>query len=889
MAGLLEKIEKSSIDRRQFIGLAATAGVVTSLGLTGCDNKVTGTETKPDSPTVDKLTGGEWMTFVCPQDSCAWACLNQAYVVDGIIKRQRTDEIHPDSIDSPQQRGCLKGRSVRKLITGAERLKYPMKRKNWQPGGGDNINGQLRGVDEWERISWDEAITYIADEYTRIRDTYGNRAFLATGQDEYKMVGGKVGSQILNLMGGCLTTFGQQSQGGAPVPSNFMIGHWNNGGTDSQDRMGLRKTKLMVLWGFNTAWSVGTGEMYSFLNAKKISGAKVILIDPFFNPTAQTLVDEWIPIRPSTDGAMLEAIAYEIIQNNWQDQDFLDRCTVGFDADHMPADAKTNENFKDYILGIYDNQPKTPEWASPICGVAPDVIRNLAKEMATTKPMAFKSNISVVRTYYGNRYTQLFFTIGWMCGSIGVPGAETSLSQGTFGSIDGASLVSRGRSSYKAIKNPLCTEPRGNGELTGGKFDPSHEYGIAFAEWHKAIVTGEYSLPGPAQEKRACDIKAIVRESARNPSNQQSGGYWFEEAYRKVELVVSADYYLTIDTQYSDIVLPAKSYMEIDFAYASRTASDFCNVQAKKVIEPYFEAKDDVEMFFLLCDKLGFGEDVAPRMTTSQAMFEMLATTTIVKADGRERENFVSITDEDLTLYGMKGEPQDGRMPIQEFLKTGAYLVPRSENDDLVNCYLKEYREDPEANPLPTTSGKLEIYCQALKDYYDYAMFNDIDALPKYKPMVDGYEQIATDPEYNFQLVTPHHLRQAHSMYSQLKQVNEVFPNDLMMNSYDAQMLGYKRGDWLVASSKEGGKMARRLNPVPFVAPGVLLIADGNWREIDQETGIDIGGNPNTVTRCQLLGDGYQAYNTVLLKVEKYTGKELLPDYKKPPLVPLKD
>jgi anaerobic selenocysteine-containing dehydrogenase len=69
--------------------------------------------------------------------------------------------------------------------------------------------------------------------------------------------------------------------------------------------------------------------------------------------------------------------------------------------------------------------------------------------------------------------------------------------------------------------------------------------------------------------------------------------------------------------------------------------------------------------------------------------------------------------------------------------------------------------------------------------------------------------------------------------------------------------------------------------------PGVVLLGEGNWRTYDHDTGIDIGGNPNTLTRTQLLGDGYQAYNTVLVKIEPYTGPELLPDYRRPLYVPI--
>ena len=125
---------------------------------------------------------------------------------------------------------------------------------------------------------------------------------------------------------------------------------------------------------------------------RKAGGAKVIFVDPYFHQSAQAIGDEWIPCRPGTDGALLEALAYEMIVNDWQDQEFLDTYCLGFDADHMPPDAKTEENFKDYILGAYDGIPKTPERASAICGTPVETIKSFAREISTTKPMAWKSS-----------------------------------------------------------------------------------------------------------------------------------------------------------------------------------------------------------------------------------------------------------------------------------------------------------------------------------------------------------------------------------------------------------------------------------------------------------------------------------------------------------------
>jgi anaerobic dimethyl sulfoxide reductase subunit A len=890
MAGLLEKIEGSTIDRRKFIGLAATAGVVASLGLTGCDNKLKPTGEVGTAPTLAKLEGGEWIPFNCmTTGSCGMRCFNQAYVADGIILRQAT-ETTPDSEDNPQHRGCPKGRSVRKILTAAERLKYPMKRKNWQPGGGDNIHGELRGIDEWERISWDDAITYIANEFIRIRDTYGNRAFLALGSQHFSIRSGRCGSAALNLIGGCLTTWGQASQGGFPVVSNMMRGQYTQGCSDSQDRMALRHTKLIVLWGYNPAWCTSGGNMYHFINAKRKSGAKVIVVDPYFNASAQALADQWIPCRPGTDGALLEALAYEIIENNWQDQEYLDKCCVGFDAEHMPADAQTTENFKDYILGAYDGQPKTPEWASKICGTSADIIKDFAKQIATTKPTAFKTSAAPARTYYGNRYAQLFFTVGWMTGNEGILGGEvsagSSIPRSQFGAAGGVPFVRYGASNFVVPKNAICTEPRGDGKLQSGIYDPNQEYGIAFAEVFKAVVTGKYRLPGPTGETRDVDIKCMYRENCWQPANQLSGGDWIEEAFRKVEFVAIQDNFLVVDAQYADIVLPVITPLEAEYSTSfDNTPVDFL-ILGRQIIKPYYESLPDSEVYYRLAQKMGFGEDIVPHLSEKQAAFNQLFNANVIKEDGKEREPLVTVTAADLEYFGIEGEPQDGRVPIREFVEKGSYQVIRSDGDNLMNIYNKSFREDPDANPLKTTSGKNEIISQKLKDYYDLACFNDLDLVPKYKAAVDGYEQSLEDKEFPFQLVTPHHIRQAHTTYANVKQLNEVFPNDLIMNPLDAEKNGFQKGDWVVASCKEGGKIARRLNITPFVMPGVVLLGQGNWRQLDPETGIDIGANVNTVTRPAYNGDGYQPFNTVLLKIEPYTGKELLPDYKRAPIVP---
>ncbi len=80
-------------------------------------------------------------------------------------------------------------------------------------------------------------------------------------------------------------------------------------------------------------------------------------------------------------GVASEMLRLDKEEGNVVDWDFLDKCTVGFDADHMPADLKENVNFLDYLNGVYDGEPKTAEWASKICGVPVEKITYFAREL----------------------------------------------------------------------------------------------------------------------------------------------------------------------------------------------------------------------------------------------------------------------------------------------------------------------------------------------------------------------------------------------------------------------------------------------------------------------------------------------------------------------------
>ena len=147
----------SSLTRRNFFKWSAVAAGTTSLvGLAGCAPQEGGDGGEQKQPPAKEETG-TWVTAPCKYNcSCGSSrCLLRIYTEDGVPLIVESDHEDEDTIGNPQRRACLRGYAQVSRLSSPSRLKYPMKRKSWSP---EEPNGHLRGIDEWERISWDEAL-----------------------------------------------------------------------------------------------------------------------------------------------------------------------------------------------------------------------------------------------------------------------------------------------------------------------------------------------------------------------------------------------------------------------------------------------------------------------------------------------------------------------------------------------------------------------------------------------------------------------------------------------------------------------------------------------------------------------------------------------------------
>ncbi|MBI2357500.1 MAG: molybdopterin-dependent oxidoreductase [Deltaproteobacteria bacterium] len=478
------------------------------------------------------------VTSACVHD-CGGKCLLRVHVRDGVITR-----ITGDDGEEPQLLPCLKGRAYRQRIYHPDRLKYPQRRIG------------ERGEGRFERISWDDALSTIAREMVRIKKTYGPEAILdGSGPANQSLLHGTSRSsltRLLHMFGGCIGRTGRMSDAAAIAASRCTLGTIHTA-SDPED---LLNSRLIILWAWNPAEAVhGTLTNWCLTRAKE-NGASMISIDPRYTRTAATWADQWIPIYPGTDAAMMVAMAYVMIIEGLHDRAFLDKHTTGFDV------------FRSYVLGREDGVPKTPAWAEEITGVSRDIIIDVARRYASTKPAALMAGWAMQRTAYGEQAFRASITLSAMTGNLGVPG----------GSAGGH---------YEL--EPCYPEPFGKlpvGPNPIGKTIPINK-------WADAILLGKAG--GYPSDISMCYV------TARNFLNQIPTINKGIAALQKLDFIAVHEQFMTPTALYADILLPVTTFFEREDICLTPSYAIYMN----RVIEPLYECRSDLEILTDLARRLG--------------------------------------------------------------------------------------------------------------------------------------------------------------------------------------------------------------------------------------------------------------------------------------------
>lgn len=907
------------ISRRSFLkGGVAAAGAASLFGVSGCASSgesaqgdAGGMQPHVVQSDVSILEGsGAWMPLTC-NENCNGFCRNHAYVVDGVIVRQKGDDAHEDTDELPQSRPCPKGRARRQEMYNVDRLKYPMKRKSWQPGGGENSNGQLRGRDDWERISWDEALDYIADELTRIYDAYGPRAVVNNSWRWLPV------AQLLKAAGGCILNADTESYGtwgykpeliGVDVDTvwaqpDMWVGN---------DRTDLHNADYIVLYGGNAVWNQSVTSSF-YLKQAQESGTKFVFVGPGRNVTADMLDARWIPVRPATDTAFMLAVIYEMLRLDEEeggviDWDFLNSYTVGFDADHLPDDARLDECISGYVKGDYDGVPKTPEWASAICGTPTEDITDFARICGKNNNVMLLHNYGMSRAAGSENFPQAFITVGTMGGHMGRSGncvaANYSYDCGDMGSFLYRSNPDKVRA------NPSIDNPLG---------EHAHIEGPSL--W-KSCLDGKYVSTAPMSHQDDADLhvyytkaqecevlaKAFVSVNNNYLQSRQDLNDGIK-AMRQAELVVAADFKPTLTVQFADIVLPIATDLEGrvggEDVEVWPNAGINGSIVGKRdtilaqypIVEPLYEARNDEWALKEIAVRMGLDADALFPYTNRERFFDAYLSLEYLEEDGETWSNAFSLTQQEADGFGIDNPPQEGAMPFSEFISGGMFQIPRREGDRRGHIGYADYIADPVANPRPSRSGRFELYSQLKADNLNAPGLNPEPVKPyaNYIRPVEGYEETFSDWEgkakgdYPLQAYNIHYMRRAHTCFDNSPWLQEAFVNPVFLNIDDAAARGISDGDTVLVRSK-WGKTLRHATLLSSMMPGVLAIPHGAHSvldETDPDDIIDRGGNEQILygpTQSNYYKQ-LDIYNSLLVEVERYDGEPLVEDYERDPFL----
>lgn len=692
----------------------------------------------------------------------------------------------------------LFGIAWKQRVDSPNRILYPMKRVDWDPQG--ERNPQNRGKSKFERISWDEALKIIANEVFRIKEQYGMNSILcqSDGHHQVKTVHGPRGCQgwALDQVGG----YTMQARNA----DSWEGWYWGAKHIWGQDPVGqgnqtnlfkdiAQNTDDLLLWGCDvntTTWGGGGQGSSRYCFWLTEIGVRQIYICPDVNYGAAVHADKWIPILPNTDSALQLAIAYIWITEDLYDKEYIDTHSVGFDW------------FKYHVMGGDDQTPKTPEWASKICGVSSHKIKALARVWA-------KHNVSIghcnggsfIRSTYSHEPARLEVALLAMQ-ALGHPGRNQVkfMEFGLFG-LDSQNPLPRPKFVPTCHEVLLPYKPNEGRsfvtevlipEALGGDYDEDHPlewYGVTCSGMPAADQFNKHQYP----VKGSQHIHMVWTDSPKWISSW-NGGNKFIDALRTdyIETVIAQHIWMEDDCLFADLLLPVNTkYEERDIVIDAVSGAYLVAWLEEQAVEPRGESMSDWEI----------GRAVA-------------------RALGKEQEYTKGEDVDDMIKRAFSTSGVQWFMDYDEFEEKKGYVVPiaKSWEEDHPGFY--DFYNDPEHFPLKTPTGKIEFYSTALAEHFP----ND-EERPPYPHWIEAGvthpdERLTTlrGKEYPFLMVSNHPHFRLHSQFDDAAWIREipgakvVGPDGyayepVWINPLDASELGIKTGDIVKIYNDRGWTM----------------------------------------------------------------------------------
>lgn len=736
----------------------------------------------------------------------------------GLVKSEQgrivSVEPHPaDPVPSP-----LNGNIVGSL-NGRARVLRPAVRKGWLDNGPGSAP---RGQDPFVEVSWERMLDLLSGELARVRSVHGNEAIFA-GSYGWSSAGRFHHAQsqlkrFLNIQGGFVRSEGNYSYNAALGLMPHVVGDYRKHVAEATRWPVIaRHSELVVLFGGmamrNTQVSDGgiSGHlMTANLAACAKAGVRFVNFSPLRGDIWEETDAEWLPVRPGSDVAAMMGLAYTLLDENLHDQAFLDRYTVGFDR--LAA----------YLKGKTDGIAKTADWAETQSGIPARRLRDLAREMASKRTM-IACAASLQRADYGEQPLWMSISLAAMLGQIGLPGGGYTIGYGVNGNIGNTE------------------RPFRPGALPQGR-NPVRDF-IPVAMISEMLLNpkADYSYQG--QTRTFPDIR-MVWWAGGNPFHHQQDLNRVRQAFARPETVVVNEINWTATARHADIVLPAAAPQErTDFGAGK---SDNALIPMPACVPAPGEVRSEFEIYSELSRRLGNHDDFAEGLDESGWLLRLW--------------------DETRQVASSKGI----ELPDWDNFLDGDMIVLADPSPDQV--FLSDYRADPEACPLPTLSGRIELYSETIAGF-------DLPDCPGHASWFLPRDRAAGRGEqYPLALVSGQPATRLHSQLdngatSLAAKIKGREP--VLIHPGDAEKRGIRDGD-IVELFNQRGRCLAGARVTPDIARGCLFLWTGAWYDPDLEDPHhrDRHGNPNVLThdlRSSALTQSPASHST-LVEIRNFDG-----------------
>lgn len=785
----------------------------------------------------------------CPVNGC-WdsACILKCHIKDGKLTAIEPDDsinghMCREDVDFEQlwhgmvqMRPCAMGHAWKKELYAETRILHPMKR----------IGEKGPGKGYFVQIGWEEALDTIAQKMIEIREKYGPYGIHHTGSDAFEATR----APLSRWWESSFCCWGDHSTSGHTPGEKFHLGFdlmrcLNTGdspalpGFEAPD---LFNSKLIVMWGMDpvVAWF---GPVSYYMQMAHEYGVKTIVIDPRYSASAEILADQWIPIRPGTDLAMMLAVAQVLFEEDLYDHEYVEQWVepVGF------------ATWRDYVMGEGDDGiKKTPEWAESICAIPAETIREFARVYGTTKPVHLQYFYSCAKRHMGEYSAAAAMLLQSMTGNLTIPGGcQTGSALPTPGRLP-APLADFKQAPAKYSEPPLINSNKLSELLVSQK--DYWEGRMSEEEFRRRI--GAFSDTSPLPNCQMLILECNYVNNIHDINKRMRG-------FASTEFNWGFQWHMNQPTvEFLDIVLPSPvwqfegmdqhmyghqrfvsgpSGMRNYFVYCGRGADYPGEVRSKEWV------------WTQIAKRLGVAEEYNPRMKDVEWEDWTDAQEAIYK---EAYEEWAADKTGVLKYLGVKPKTWE------ELQDNPVVRIP-------VNDPHYAYKECIEQgiNPFGTPSGKIEFVSSYVKD-------NDLvhsrwrghyEPMPVWSPSyVEGDIGSASNDgfynpkakKYPLSLVSPVSVYRQHSSNDNNPFLREdCYRHCVWISGVDAKARGIKDGD-MVRAYSDAGEMILAAYVTNRLMPGTAALYHGAWYQTDgTPTELNPYGMDHRGAPCILLDD----------------------------------